>query len=189
MGLYINGVYVAEGQAAMGTLLDIDNVEIVRGTQGTLFGRNNTGGSVSIHTRAPQLDSYSGEFALAGGNDGLFGARAIVNVPLASTLAVRFAYQDNQHQGWGSSIVTGQNNFMDQHRYQARGSLLWQPGAGLQCRDHLRALPRQRGRRAAAPAARDTRRACFRGTRCRRTSTRPMPASSRATSPSPTPGA
>ncbi|HUL19156.1 MAG TPA: TonB-dependent receptor [Steroidobacteraceae bacterium] len=129
VGLYINGVYVAEGQAAMGTLLDIDNVEIVRGTQGTLFGRNNTGGSVSIHTRAPQLDGYSGEFALAGGNDGLFGARAIVNVPLASTLAVRFAYQDNQHQGWGSSIVTGQNNFMDQHRYQARGSLLWQPGA------------------------------------------------------------
>ena len=129
VGLYINGVYVAEGQAAMGTLLDIDNVEIVRGTQGTLFGRNNTGGSVSIHTRAPQLDSYSGEFALAGGNDGLFGARAIVNVPITSTLAVRFAYQDNQHQGWGSSLVTGQNNFMDQHRYQARGSLLWQPGA------------------------------------------------------------
>ncbi len=129
VGLYINGVYVAEGQAAMGTLLDVDNVEIVRGTQGTLFGRNNTGGSVSIHTRAPQLDSYSGEFALAGGNDGLFGARAIVNLPIASTLAVRFAYQDNQHEGWGSSLVTGQNNFMDQHRYQARGSLLWQPGA------------------------------------------------------------
>lgn len=47
VGLYIDGVYVANGQAAMGTLLDIDNVEIVRGTQGTLFGRNNTGGSIS----------------------------------------------------------------------------------------------------------------------------------------------
>jgi iron complex outermembrane receptor protein len=127
VGLYIDGVYVANGQAAMGTLLDIDNVEIVRGTQGTLFGRNNTGGSFSIHTHRPDLDSYSADLALTGGNAGLFGARTIVNVPLASTLAVRFAYQDNQHQGWGSSDVTGQNNLMDQHRYQLRGALLWKP--------------------------------------------------------------
>jgi iron complex outermembrane receptor protein len=127
VGLYIDGVYVANGQAAMGTLLDIDNVEIVRGTQGTLFGRNNTGGSISIHSHRPDLDAYSGDVALSGGNDGLFGARTVVNVPLASTLAVRFAYQDNQHQGWGSSDVTGQNNLMDQHRYQVRGGLLWKP--------------------------------------------------------------
>ncbi len=127
VGLYIDGVYVANGQAAMGTLLDIDNVEIVRGTQGTLFGRNNTGGSISLHTNRPDLDNYSADLAVSAGNDGLFGGRTVVNVPLASTLAVRFAYQDNQHEGWGSSDVTGQNNLMDQHRYQLRGGLLWQP--------------------------------------------------------------
>ncbi|GAC1452564.1 MAG: hypothetical protein PVS2B3_11440 [Steroidobacteraceae bacterium] len=127
VGLYIDGIYVANGQAAMGTLLDVDNVEIVRGTQGTLFGRNNTGGSFSIHSHRPDLDSYSSDLALAGGNDGLFAARTVVNVPLASTLAVRLAYQDNQHRGWGSSDVTGQNNLMDEHRYQLRGGLLWKP--------------------------------------------------------------
>ena len=53
----------------------------------------------------------------------------ILNAPLSDTLAVRFAYQGNQHEGWGSSDVTGQDNFMNQHRYQARGALLWQPSA------------------------------------------------------------
>jgi iron complex outermembrane receptor protein len=120
-------VYVANGQAAMGTLLDIDTVEIVRGTQGTLFGRDNTGGSILFNTRRPDLNSYSAEVALAAGNQGLFGGRAIINVPVSSTFALRFAYQDNQHEGWGSSIVTGQNNMMDQHRYQARAGALWQP--------------------------------------------------------------
>jgi len=128
VGLYIDGVYVANGQAAMGTLLDIDNVEIVRGTQGTLFGRNNTGGSISIHSHRPDLGSFEGEAALAGGNDGLFQARTIVNVPLGNTLALRFAYQGDQHEGWGSSDVTGQDNLMDQHRYQLRAGLLFKPG-------------------------------------------------------------
>lgn len=132
VGLYIDGVYVANGQAAMGTLLDIDNLEIVRGAQGTLFGRNNTGGSISLHTHRPELGDYSAELALSGGEHGLFGARTVINVPLSSTLALRFAYQDNQHQGWGSSIVTGQDNLMDQHRYQARAAALWQPGADFE---------------------------------------------------------
>jgi iron complex outermembrane receptor protein len=131
VGLYIDGVYVANGQAAMGTLLDIDSVEVVRGAQGTLFGRNNTGGSISIHTQRPQLSGYSAEAALSGGNQGLFGVRSIINAPLSDTLAVRIAYQGDQHEGWGSSDVTGQDNFMNQHRYQLRGGLLWQPSSSF----------------------------------------------------------
>jgi len=127
VGLYVDGVYVAEGQGAMATLLDVDSVEIVRGTQGTLFGRNNTGGSISIHTHRPDLTDYSAEFALAGGNMGLFAARAILNIPLSSSFGLRFAYQDNSHEGWGSSIVTGQSNMMNQHRYEARAGALFEP--------------------------------------------------------------
>ena len=180
VGLYINGVYVAEGRRPW-TLLDVDNVEIVRGTQGTLFGRNNTGGSVSIHTRAPQLDSYAGEFALAGGNDGLFGARAIVNVPIASTLACASPTRT-------ISTRLGQQSRHRAEQFHGSASL---PGAreppvaarrGLRCRDHLRALPRQRGRGLLHPLP-GTLAAMIPGTRCRRTSTRPTPASCKATSP------
>jgi iron complex outermembrane receptor protein len=129
VGLYIDGVYVANGQAAMGTLLDIDDVEVARGTQGTLFGRNNTGGSISLYTHKPELDAYTAELSVSGGNMDLFGGRAILNVPLSDTFAVRFAYQNNQHEGWGSDVDTGQTNFMNEHRDQLRAGMLWQPAA------------------------------------------------------------
>jgi iron complex outermembrane receptor protein len=127
VGLYIDGVYVANGQAAMGTLLDIDDIEVARGAQGTLFGRNNTGGSISVYTHRPELNAYSAELSMSGGNRDLFGARAILNVPLSDTFAVRVAYQNNEHQGWGSDVLTGQTNFMNEHRNQLRAGALWQP--------------------------------------------------------------
>ncbi len=127
VGLYIDGVYVANGQGAMGTLLDIDSVEVVRGAQGTLFGRNNTGGSISLNSHRPELNTYAAELSASAGNESLFGGRGIVNLPIGDTLAVRIAFQNNQHQGWGSSIATGQNNFMSQHRDQLRAGALWQP--------------------------------------------------------------
>jgi iron complex outermembrane recepter protein len=127
VGLYIDGVYVANGQGAMGTLLDIDSLEIARGSQGTLFGRNNTGGSILISTHRPELGRASAEVALGAGNWGQFMDRAVVNLPLGDELAVRFAYQGNEHSGFGSSISSGQNNLENQHRYQARFGALWKP--------------------------------------------------------------
>lgn len=129
VGLYVDGVYVAGGQGAMSTLLDVDDIEVVRGAQGTLFGRNNTGGSISINTRRPSVDAYTAEFAGSAGNMDLVGARAIVNLPVSSTFAVRVAYQNNQHEGWGSSVATGQTNFMNEHRNELRAGALWQPSS------------------------------------------------------------
>ncbi|MBV8876455.1 MAG: TonB-dependent receptor [Gammaproteobacteria bacterium] len=128
VGLYADGVYVANGQGAMMTLLDIDSVEVLRGSQGTLFGRNNTGGSILLLTHRPELQQFSGEFTLSGGNYGQFMDRAIVNVPLGSDLALRFAFQGNSREGFGSSVSSGQDNFQNQHRYQARLGALWRPG-------------------------------------------------------------
>jgi iron complex outermembrane receptor protein len=127
VGLYIDGVYVANGQAAMGTILDVDSVEIVRGAQGTLFGRNNTGGSIAFNTHRPEFDAYSVLVSASAGNQNLFGDRTIENLPVSDTLALRFAYQINEHDGWGSSIATGQTNFMNEHRYQWRAGALWKP--------------------------------------------------------------
>jgi iron complex outermembrane recepter protein len=67
VGLYVDGVYVANGQGAMATLLDMDSVEVLRGSQGTLFGRDNTGGSILLMTHRPELQQLSGEVALSGG--------------------------------------------------------------------------------------------------------------------------
>ncbi len=131
VGIYVDGVYVANGQAAMGTLLDIDTVEVVRGAQGTLFGRNNTGGSISFNTNRPQLGAYSFEVGADTGSFRLFSGHGIVNVPLGDTLALRFAFQDNERDGYGSSVASGQNDFGNMHRYQARMGALWKPNAGF----------------------------------------------------------
>jgi iron complex outermembrane recepter protein len=129
VGLYVDGVYVANGQGAMATLLDVSQVEILRGTQGTLFGRNNTGGSIVISSNRPDLSGYSGEVSATGGSESLFEGRAIVNVPVNSTLGFRVAYQHDQRDGWGSSIATGQNDLMNQRRDQVRVAALWQPSS------------------------------------------------------------
>ncbi|HVN44130.1 MAG TPA: TonB-dependent receptor [Steroidobacteraceae bacterium] len=128
VGLYVDGVYVANGQGAMMTLLDIDSVEVLRGSQGTLFGRNNTGGSILLLTHRPELQQFSGELAASGGNYGEFMDRAIVNLPIGSDAAVRLAFQGDSRQGFGSSVSSGQENFQNQHRYQARFGALWKPG-------------------------------------------------------------
>ena len=132
VGLYIDGVYVANGQGAMATLLDIDTVELVRGSQGTLFGRNNTGGSILLRTNRPELDRHAAEIAVSGGNYGEFMGRAILNLPVTGNLAVRFAYQDNDRRGFGSSVASGQGGLENRHRYQARFGALWKPSDATQ---------------------------------------------------------
>jgi len=127
VGLYIDGVYVANGQGAMGTLLDVGNVEVVRGSQGTLFGRNNTGGAISLYSHRPELDRYSAEFTVGGGDYQSFLGRAIVNLPVADGFALRLAYQDDEHEGFGSSVGSGQSNLENQHRHQLRVGALWTP--------------------------------------------------------------
>jgi len=131
VGIYVDGVYVANGQAAMNTLLDINTVEIVRGAQGTLFGRNNTGGSISFNSNRPQLGAYSAEFAADAGADQMFMGRGILNVPMGDTVAFRLAYQNNQREGYGASLGSGQGDFDNEHRYQVRLGGLWRPNSAF----------------------------------------------------------
>ena len=129
VGLYVDGVYIANGQGAMMTLLDIDSVEVLRGSQGTLFGRNNTGGSILLLTHRPDLESPAAEVASSVGNYGEFMGRVIANVPVSSTFGLRFAFQSNDRNGYGSSDSSDQPLLGNQHRYQVRLGALWKPDA------------------------------------------------------------
>jgi iron complex outermembrane recepter protein len=132
VGLYVDGVYVASGQGSMATLLDIDSVEILRGSQGTLFGRDNTGGSILLLTHRPDLDSPAAELATSVGDYGEFMGRAIVNAPVSDTFGLRFAFQSNERDGFGSSISSGQDDLENQHRWQGRVGALWKPDAATE---------------------------------------------------------
>ena len=96
VGVYVDGVYVADAQGAMSTLLDVDSVEVVRGSQGTLFGRNNTGGAVLFYTHRPDLTADSAEVAISGGDYREFMARTIVNLPVSS----RQRRKTSRRRGW-----------------------------------------------------------------------------------------
>jgi iron complex outermembrane receptor protein len=132
VGVYVDGVYVADTQGAMSTLLDVESVEVVRGSQGTLFGRNNTGGAVLFYTHRPDLTANSAELAVSGGDYSQFMGRVILNLPLSSTFGLRFAYQDDSRAGYGYSLGNGQSNLQNQHRYIARGGALWKPADGTE---------------------------------------------------------
>src|SRR5690606_34711490 len=89
VGVYIDEVYV--GRSVGGTLEfgDIASVEVLRGPQGTLFGRNTIGGAILVRTREPEIGEFSGRARVRAGSDNLFEGFAALNIPLANTAAAR----------------------------------------------------------------------------------------------------
>lgn len=88
VGLYIDGVYVPRTSGSVLRVLDIDRVEVLRGPQGTLFGRNSTGGAIRIFSKQPD-DELEGYIRGTVGNFDRHDVVGMLNVPLTDTLAVR----------------------------------------------------------------------------------------------------
>jgi len=132
VGVFIDGVYISRPAIALGELLDVQQIEILRGPQGTLFGRNTSAGAVTIVTRAPDLTEF-GAFgnmtigALGGGDlGGLLSTQAGVNLPLVEDkLAVRFSAGGRVRDGLLTSTTGAEQNSRD--RYLLRGQALWAP--------------------------------------------------------------
>jgi iron complex outermembrane receptor protein len=116
--VYVDGVY--EG---IGSGYDIDRVEVLRGPQGTLYGRSATTGVVAFHTRDPSFDSYGGNAAVEFGNYDLQHYTGAVNLPLSNVLAIRVSgdYYD-QREGFYNEGTDGQ-----QTNTYGRAKLLWKP--------------------------------------------------------------
>jgi iron complex outermembrane recepter protein len=91
IAFYSDGVFAARSQGTTVMMYDLDRVEILRGPQGTLFGRNSTGGAISLHSAKPSLDSFDANGELTTGSDSLLGLRGMVNMPVSDKWALRFA--------------------------------------------------------------------------------------------------
>jgi len=88
VGLYIDGIYMPRTSGAILQVLDIDRIEVLRGPQGTLFGRNSTGGAIRIFSQQP-TDEFEGYGKLTLATNGRFDLVGMLNVPISDTLAVR----------------------------------------------------------------------------------------------------
>ena len=98
---FVDGVYAPRAEAASGLLLDMDGVEVLRGPQGTLWGRNSTAGAISFQTAKPDISAgFYGNAQVEAGNYNQMGARAAVNLPISDTFAMRVAVVHEQHDGY-----------------------------------------------------------------------------------------
>ncbi len=130
VGIYVDGVYLGRPQGSVFDLLDIDRVEVLRGPQGTLFGRNTTAGLVHVITKKP--DSVFDATIRGGvGNAGQYSADGLVNIPLIDdVLAARLAFQARKDDGWMKDDAGREWNTTDSRTL--RGTLLWTPNDSVE---------------------------------------------------------
>ena len=100
VGVYTDGFYNPRSIGMAGALLDVSRVEVLRGPQGTLYGRNTTGGAISIYTNDP-TDSLSGSADLTVGNYGAWNVAGILNLPITDRIDARFVAMRSKHDGYG----------------------------------------------------------------------------------------
>lgn len=133
VGIFLDGIYLSRPGVALGDLLDVEQLEVLRGPQGTLFGRNTSAGAIQIKTRKPDLNEAEGFANFTYGNYDLFNAQAGVSVPIVSEqLAARVSGAWRKRDGWVRNAVGGESYNRD--RYMLRGQLLWEPGIDLSVR-------------------------------------------------------
>lgn len=123
VGFYVDQVYNSRPAASAFDLLDIERVEVLRGPQGTLFGKNTTAGAVNITTKLPTFEP-TGEFEGSLGNYGFVQAKGAVSGPLTDDLAFRLAVGKTVRNGFITSTQTGRS-VNDLDNFAVRGQLLW----------------------------------------------------------------
>jgi iron complex outermembrane receptor protein len=99
VGLYVDGVFLSRAQGSLLSVLDAENIQVLRGPQGTLFGRNTTGGAVAYTSKSP-TDELEGAVKLTAGNYGRLDAELSANVPLGDTAALRAVYYNGNQDGF-----------------------------------------------------------------------------------------
>jgi iron complex outermembrane receptor protein len=132
VGVYIDGVYLDRPGMAAFDLLDIDQVEVLRGPQGTLFGKNTTAGAITIATVAPMFE-YGAGGAIRVGDLGFHQVHFAITGPLSDVLAFRLSGYDTDRNGYVNDIYNG-NHLLGLHRQGVRGQLLYRPGPTLSWR-------------------------------------------------------
>ncbi|BBC74091.1 TonB-dependent receptor [Altererythrobacter sp. B11] len=126
VGIYIDDVYYARVAASTFDFLDVERIEVLRGPQGTLYGKNTTAGALNITSRQPTFD-FEGSAQLSTGNLGYVQGKAALSGPLSDTVAARLVASATRRSGTLLNVTTGSKvNEID--NFGTRGQILWQPG-------------------------------------------------------------
>ena len=128
VGIYLDEVYLGRAVGGAIDFGDIDGVEVLRGPQGTLFGRNTIGGAILVRTKQPELGVWGGRARARVGEYNLREGFAALNIPLASTLAARVSGGYRKRDGYVIRAVDGLD-LGNEDGYSFNGALKWQPSS------------------------------------------------------------
>jgi len=129
VGIYVDDVYYSRVASATFDFLDVAQIEVLRGPQGTLYGKNTAAGAINITTRQPTFD-FAGRAEVTVGNLGFKQAKAAVGGPLSETVAARIALSATGRRGTIRNVATG-NWINEQDNLGLRGQLLWRPSGNV----------------------------------------------------------
>lgn len=122
VGIYVDGIYTGKTGGALLNFNDLKRVEVLKGPQGTLFGRNSAGGAISVLSNEPVFERLL-QAQLRAGGDGLRQAQLLANTPLTQDLALRASFVSQHSDGW----LRDQNGQRagGEHSWGAKAALLW----------------------------------------------------------------
>ena len=138
VGIFVDGAYQSRPGVALGEFVDVERVEVLRGPQGTLFGRNTSAGALNITNKSPDLNEFGGFVNATYGNFDHLSVQGAINAPIIEdTLALRVTGAYRKRDGFvdiidsnGASV--GDSNDVDQ--YLVRGQLAYESDGGIQAR-------------------------------------------------------
>ena len=133
VAVFVDGVYRSRSGVGLNELGDIERVEVLRGPQGTLFGRNASAGIISIISKSPDLNRLSAGGEVTHGNYDYWRVAGNINLPLSQTLGARVDGAYVRRDGFLHDL-TNNVDVNNRNRYFLRGQLLWEPSSDLSVR-------------------------------------------------------
>lgn len=122
--LFLDGVYIGRPANINFDLFDLERIEVLRGPQGTLFGRNAIGGAINVVTARPSQET---QLKLAGtvGNEDIIRYQGLINGAIANNLSGKLTYNHREHEGYGRNVLLNEET-QDEDQDSVRGQLLWE---------------------------------------------------------------
>ena len=121
VGLFLDGVYIGRLASINFDMFDLERIEVLKGPQGTLFGRNSIGGAISVVSAKPS-DEVTGKMGLTIGNEGIVRYQGYISGPLSDNLAGKLTLSHREHDGFVDNLVLG-TKLQDEDQTSLRGQL------------------------------------------------------------------
>jgi iron complex outermembrane recepter protein len=131
VGIYLDEVYLGRASGGALRLNDVSSIQVLRGPQGTLFGRNTVGGAVLVVSNKPETDRTSGKVELGYGSDDLRELGIVSNLPLSETSAIRVSATGTLQDGYARSTSAPFQEFGKRKEYNVRAQLLVEPADNM----------------------------------------------------------